>query len=822
MNLKSIYKFAKIKLSFLKIFNLVFVSLLLSGVALIFYATDSFSATGSVVVTAKILPNPTDFETALVTSTIVDPVEQNTVINYKITYGSLLSYPTTLVVTAKWNDGEVIDEGLRPVEIVDYLPESASNAFNNTTPVVDLVNHKITWTISNFPSNTTGQEIIFSLKTNSNYRGSSNVSFTSDAYLSVGQLDLPKETVSKLYSYNSTLDDSEESDDDSSSDDDESDSDTQSTTTTDLLTTVANPVQIEGFKFQKIQIREISSNFVSLFFDTNKSVKLKVEYGLSPKSLSDSIDSVEISGSHLIKISGLLENQVYYFKVTAYDADGNYFSSNIYQIKTALESEAPEILDDSIIITSGKSILSDPSSKKNSNSLENFVVIPKNQPIELKFGLNKSKSVKRVQVLIRKSDSVINIFPDINTDKVLGLRTPNLEQKPDANVIDPVELTDDYFVGVISSPKLAGNYNIVSKISDEYGNILERKIAVLKVIENFKILSSKNNAPIENAQVDFYYYDLRLKDYLRIEPQKFSILNPQYSDFNGEISIVLPKGTFRANIIALGYEEKQVEFEIGQFAGQEFPNISLEKKPFSLITAIKYYWTILSDVLLQTKLHIQNISQSIRFFELNALFTIVILSFLTVFSLASRFHIPLHSLYDFIVHHSRILLTQKKFGERIKGRVFDETTSEVLKDSDVFLIDSDKRKIVAHTKTNEQGDFSFMKINTSSYDLEVMKEGYEPLIFKESEIQEIGLGGYLLSIKKRSSGLDVKEKISIYFSKFFSLIFETLLLMLFIFEISLGYALGWNKILPFLLIAIINLFLWIVHLSHQRSERNVF
>jgi hypothetical protein len=801
-----------IECSFKKMCGKLFTIGVFTLFTLFFEITTVLAATGTVVVSATVLPNPSDFETVLETTNTATSVEQNTVIDYRIKYSSFLTYPTTLVVTAKWNDGIVVDEGSRQVEIIDYFAGSASNGYNNTPPVIDLVNRKITWTITNFPANTVDQIITYSLKTNSNYRGSSQVTFTTNAYLSVGMLDLPQETVSKTYIYNSALDEDKDDSDESSGTDEE---------VTESVTEVV-PVLMTDFRFNKIQIREVGSTFVTLYFRSNKNVQLKIDYGEKPDFLSQSVESLLYDRTQEITINGLEPNKTYYFRVTAYDTQGNYFSSGIYEIKTAIKSEAPEVLSESVIITSNGSILSDSSLRKSDKNGENFVVIPKNQSIELKFGLSKSEVVKRVQVIIRKNGLVSAIGNDINVNRVLGLKTSNLERIPDSNTIEPVEVLDDYFVGVIGSPKLLGNYDIVSRISDKYGSILERKIAGLKVIDNFKLISSVNNTPIEGAQVDFYYLDLRTKNYQRLEPQKFAVSNPLYTDYKGEIEVVLPQGSYKGKVIALGFEEKEVKFEIGRFSGQELPVIQLQKMSFNIFTAIKYYWTILSDVSIETRVHVQNLSKSVRFFELNALLVVVVLSFLTLFSLSSRLHIPLHSLYEYIVHHGKILITQKKLGERIKGRVFDESSNSVLSDADVFLIDSDKRKVVSHSKTNSQGDFSFIKINTNRYELEVMKESYEPLVFKESDIQEIGLGGYLLSIKKRSAGLNVHEKFGIYFNKFASLLFETLLITLIVFEVSLGYALGWSKVFPFLVFAIFNLALWIIHLSHQRSEKNIF
>jgi hypothetical protein len=60
-----------------------------------------------------------------------------------------------------------------------------------------------------------------------------------------------------------------------------------------------------------------------------------------------------------------------------------------------------------------------------------------------------------------------------------------------------------------------------------------------------------------------------------------------------------------------------------------------------------------------------------------------------------------------------------------------------------------------------------------------------------------------------------------WFEKFLGLIFEFILIQTIVLEITFGFVLGWPKTLPFLIISILNLGIWLLHLTHRRTELTV-
>ena len=406
---------------------------------------------------------------------------------------------------------------------------------------------------------------------------------------------------------------------------------------------------------------------------------------------------------------------------------------------------------------------------------------------------------------------------------MLGIST---ERGNDAYVsselTDVIEISPRNFIGRLKSPLVPGIYEIIARIYDVSGNIVEEKIVDLHVTRNLRVISSENSLPVGGAQVVLYYYNIRSKKYEALSQQVFTVKNPSYTNIDGEINTPLPHGRYMAQVTAIGFGQKKVEFVIGLKSGEVYPEVILHREPLNLLSVIQYYWTIFLDVISEFKLFIQYLSASVRFFELNALIGIAFLTLLTFVAFASRFHIPIHSIFDYLIHHRKVASSPKEMGELITGKVFDEKFSQFLKDADVYLINIDNGKVVSHVKTDSEGNFSFVKIKARSYQIEVMKDGYQRFMFDESEVKPDKNGEYVLKIQKHKLSPTIISKGAVFAERLFDIFFETLLVTSFIFEISIGYALGWGKVWLFLLISTINLFVWLLHLSHLKSEKNVF
>lgn len=765
-------------------------------------------------VSAYVPANPSDFSFSFEPVTTDTTVNQDTSIEYKISYSSNSSLTSNapVTITASWAPGTIDSPSPSQVDILDYDLNSASTGYGGAPPVVDIVNQKITWKIPSFPPQTTAA-VTFRLKTNHSYTGQYPVNFTVSAVMGSDPFELPTQTITKQYQYlnipptgtpiptPTTNIQATPTPEPGSEDNTE--------TVTPTPTPTSEPTENTGtsLQFTNIFLQELSSNSLILAVGTSTETSLKVLYGTDLRSLDNSISLAGAAKDHVVSLDNLAEDTTYYVKIIAKDKDGNTITSTLYEFKTSVLSEIPTLRKNSLSVTSLNSILIDPSLTGSSAAV---LVIPKRQSFEVKFAIDKSTDIKRVTIYIRsKSVLGINSF-------LIGQFTE------DSASNDVVELSPGVFIGRLSSPQDIGQYEIIVRIRTKGGSLVEEKLTDMKLTEGFRVTNEKTGKAIEGAQIIMYYLNPRTHKYEILPSQIFPIKNPEYTDIRGEISLALPQGNYQAVINGIGYSQARVPFVIGTADNESYPHIKLHEDPFSFVTLVSYYWTTFADVANTSKIYIQGLSNSTRFFELNALVATTILVMLTLLTFSSRLHVPLHSLSDYLWHHSQIASVRKKLGQKIKGRIFDETTSAALAGAHVFLVNIETRKVVAYTETDKNGDFTMIKSKNDLYDISVLKEGYEEVIFRESEIDSVGIGGYLLAIKKRQTDLTLLERLTAYSGKIVSLLFEVMIVSSLLFEISLGYALGWTLVFPFLVFSILNLGLWLLHLSHLRSERNLF
>lgn len=785
-------------------------------------------------VTASVNPDPSDLQFDYQTTTAIDPVSQYTQIDYRITYGSRVFYQIPITLEANWEEG-VIQDGGGSADIVDYVDNSATNAYGDSAPVIDPVNKKITWTMNSFPAQTLDQTVTFSLRTNRGYTGAKPVQFRSNAELTSVTLALPEIGVTKNYLYNPLLEPTP----------------TQIALPTLILTPsvgvlqyapTSTPVQptspvvtqmpiitptpskgvsqfpptvnlgVLPLVFKDIALRSLTASQIKLFVETTEDTTLRVFYGQGLSNISESIESSSFSTKKEIVLDDLTPDTAYFVKIISQNKKGETITSNIYSFKTAKSTFVPKITENSLIITSGNIILSDPLLYAANNKKLPIIVLPKQQVFEFKFHIDTGSKAKRVRVFIR-NNNVLGINNSRGVSQYAS--TDNYE------VIDVVELELGEFVGKLKSPLSPGNYELIARIYDDYGNIAEQKIADLRITENLRVIDEKNQNPIEAAQVFIYYFNPRTKEYELLPPLSFPVKNPVATDIKGEIAVILPQGKYLAKVNALGYKNKQIEFAIGMNPGDIYPIITLTKESFNIITTTQYYSSILNDSVSESTLYIKSLANSSRFFELNALVAIFLLVILTIYSFAARLNVPVHSLLDFIFHHHKMLLNDTTQHVRMTGKIFDENTSQILSDADIYLIDGGKNKIVNHTRTDVNGIFSFIKLNSGSYKIEVMKDGYTPVVFTESDWRQEEQGSYIFHIKKHNIDSRLFEKVLEFARKFLSLLFETLLIISLLFELSFGFVLGWLKVLPFLIVSLINLYVWILHLTHLKNEKNM-
>jgi len=759
-------------------------------VNLFFFSSTRAQTTNNLSVTATVPAQPTDFQATLSCSTTGSPFAQNTEITYQVKYGSFLSYSVgEITVQAEWTLGTVEGSSTATVDLLDYVVGSSSNGYNSTPAVVDTVNKKISWTISNFPANTTDQTVSFKLKTNSSYTGSSQVNFSVKGRVLGPGTQTVDSTVTRGYKYVSSAV-----------------SPTSTPTPGPTATPEPGPTSTPTptpspslLQITDVEIRTISSNSVIIFVGTSKKTTLTLRYGDSSSGLTQTVKELSISTDHLLNLRELDANKNYYFRITAADEKGSTIASDLFTFKTGRKSSVPTVNSDSVVVISSNVIVLNSQQEK-----KKVAVVPNESTYSFKFKLeDTSTAVKDIRVIIRNKQT-------------LGIRE-NQTTEANSGSNEAIEVSPGNYSVLLVAPKNPGYYETFARISDSNGNIAENKLFDLKVSNKFTVLEKNSNKPIEKAQISLSFYNLLDKKYHHLTSDLFTIKNPEYSDLLGSANFLLPQGKYRADVIALGYERKTVDFSIGPNPGEDYPTVYLGKKPFNIGGRLIYYGNLIVDWVSLTKDYIRGLAYSSRFFELGVLVSIGFFVCITYFAFSTRLKIPFHSLIAYFSHHFKLAKIEDK--KTLNGKIVGEKTIP-LENAEVLLIDSASLKVVNRVQTDLKGQFSF-PILDAEYSLLITKNGHKPVSYSPGEIKKLQKTGLVLSLRKHDLPITFREDLKISFEKLIGLLFESLLVFSVILEFAFGYTLGWAKAAPFIIVSCINVFFWILHIIKLESEINV-
>lgn len=767
-------------------------------ISLLFPIGNIHAVEKQISVTATVPANANHVQLNLVPLNTAAEVSQDTSMDFELTYGSYLYNPADLTIEVENRQGFIEGSGAPSIDIVDYVYGSATSAINNIPPVIDSVKRKIIWNIVNFPANTTDKKVRLALKTNSTYTGSSKVNFSVVARIIGPGFVTPDKIIAKSYKYNPSQTTSTSTTATTS----------QITTTSQIITATPSypPGYIPPSIFRNIFIPIISSEDAKIFIATFGKYFSSLRYGSSPYLLNNKVTSLNKTDKVALDLTDLKPDSTYYFKAEAKDESGKVTGTETFTFKTAEISDKPQVEKSSFIVTSQSNVISAPFQTTGGDGQpldqKPSIVVPQKTSYEIRFALKKGQTAKKVQAIVRSKT-------------VLGVSTVYAEE-PNTEVVDMVEVEPGVYSGSLKSKPEPGYYEQFVRIEDHQGNIQEEKVADIKVMRPFSVLSKSDNAPVDNARVLLSLYNPKLKTYQTIGPNVIPIKNPSYSQGSGEVALTLAQGKYKALVANLGYKEEAVEFTIGINPDDGFPTVYLEKEPFNIVNIVRYFGRTVRDVfLLNTQTYLESLSQSVRFFNLIAAASFGSLVLLTLLSFSLRTHIPLLRLPKHLLFHIKRLMPSLSVSMHIHGTVVDAHLHLPITQAGVYIIDADKKIIAGQTSTNKSGEFFSDQLPEGHYTIQVMKKGYEPSQSKDYPLPDGVPENFAISLNKSETlKQSIRENISWATENVIGFSFELLLIGSLILEILFGYALGWQRVTPFLFVSLLNLLLWLIFLRH--------
>jgi hypothetical protein len=791
--------------------------LLLSNIYLACPSTISADedALGSTTASVSVPPRASDLQLSTILNSDAPTFAQGQEFEVHITYGSQLKFAAPMTIVGQWSQGTIQGVAGSSVDILDYVAGTASLAYNNTLPIIDVINRTITWTISSFPSQLTDQILNFHLKTNSNYTASQKVDFNVKAYMTDSETTINAPDINRNYQFNPP-------------------GPTAVPTSAPINAPTPTP---QRFAIKTVSIQTISDNSAAIYIATNQQSRSKIYYGTSPAALNRSVADNSLHQESWITLSNLLPDTKYYFKVTSTNGNNDLATSDIFVVKTAVLSAAPIVALNTLAVTSANKLLIAPVNQTSDASAEQkTLVIPQATVYDLRFSLKQQKSLKSIKVILRKKKLVLGASTSILA-KLFNFNNPGPVREEDLSGIIPTAYAGDVNVTEISLTQIqpgvyygrlisnlpVGEYELFAVATDYDGNISEIKLSNVKIINRLTVLSKDIKQFIENARIYLSFYNPGSMRYEPLLPTLISITNPSYTDVRGESPLVLPQGKYRITVSDLGYKDKTIDFTIGIGRNDGFPTVYLEKESFNLLSMAIYYGRSIRDVYIYYTLqYFTALSQSLRFFNLINAISLGLFVVVTLLSFRFRTHIPLRSIFSYFVYHLRKIGGKTLSALYLEGTVLDEKNKKPIGRTQIYLIDSKSHQTIGVTSTNTNGHFFFSLNNQNSYEILAVKEGYEitPIIEAAKETSENKTIKIMLRKSESQTGL-FRTLATRLIEAPVGYLFEYLLVSSFLFEVTSIPYFGLGRTLPFILVSGFNLFLWVLHLKQKSQTQKV-
>ncbi len=522
------------------------------------------SDSGNVVVTGTVAPKASsivfDFQ-----STAADLVNQDVEIKYTITYSSNHAQNMPVVIQADWGKATITGASEPTVYVADFVSGSATKAEGGTDPIIDFQNKKITWTIPSLPAGVQGKKVSFTLKTNSLYSGPERAIFPVNARILVPS-GIPDKTIQKSFQYLK-----KES--------------ISSPTPTPILSPLPSSVAQNSIEVKKkpLTISAVSSKSlgavsIKIGFDVSRPTSMKLEYGERPQNFTNAIILPETSRQTAV-LSQLSPSTTYYFKISSY-RDKESFESDIYTFTTTSEtSVVPKAEVKTLIVMQERQVIysSNPTQNVENTEFETQtqaqspIVVTKNSVVDFNINIPTPEKVKQAELFFQEA-GVLGISSEEDRVNVLQSSVSKL-----------TNTSGESFAGKLRTPIVPGTYQVMIRIEDWHGNIEEKDLGLVKVLQPFQVFSEKDQKGINRAKVTFYKYNEQTKLYEMISNVSGIAENPTYSNLDGVVDFSISKGKYKASILASHFEPKDVFFEITDNVDQSLPKILLiEKKGITI------------------------------------------------------------------------------------------------------------------------------------------------------------------------------------------------------------------------------------------------
>ncbi|MBP9699940.1 hypothetical protein KBD71_01525 [Candidatus Woesebacteria bacterium] len=662
-----------------------------------FSTSHAFDDQGEIQINGSVGVTSSDMQLEIASSTS-SQVGADEEITYTITYGSTssLSFPVTLV--ASWEQGQIEGTSSPSVELLDYMEGSATVGYGSTSPVIDVVAKKITWSITSFPAATTNQTVTFVLKTSSDYRGSKTVS-TNVVAMMTSPSGVPDSTVTTTYRYVDT------------SSEDATPTPSPSPTSTVATETQSVPV------WKEIELVELGYTLATFRLSLDSDVQIVAFLGTTSTNLRERVTTAARARLQPLTLSELSPDTTYYVQFKAVGSTGLFVTSNIYTFTTSSQANADLIVDrNSIIVSQSWGILFNQSMLQDPLALPHFSV-SQDTLLDFLFRIPLSRELVEATLLLRDP-------------YVLGISTDE-EGEYSSSTTKLVEVSPGTFVGKIKTPLLSRTYEIAIRTEDIYGNIQEQTVGKTTVVHSFQVKDPQGQS-LWGAEVLLWSYQQKTNQFELAPFNALSFQNPISTNKDGVAEFSLIPGRYKARVSMKGYGTKEVEFELYAPQLADLPVVTLEPVRFGMI----------GRFLTGVELARQNLRLTVRalpqanptgslydiLFPFNLLFLLLLLT-----AASLKLHIIRFPLRTFF---SKFRATD---GQSFQVSLEDFENLSPVSNAVIYMVDEEKHLIIARGKTALDGSVAFaVSLVPNRCTFFVKRHGYAVTshpVFSRTELQ---------------------------------------------------------------------------------------
>ncbi len=720
-----------------------------------------------IVVTGQVLPPISDFSAVISTQDSVTQIPQNTQIEYVITYGTEYDFSTPLTIVAEWEQGTIFGAGSPSVDLFEYVAGSATDAYNNTEPVINLTNRTITWTISAIPGNTQNQTVSFILKTTAQYTGSSEVTAQVNSRIT-NPVTTTDSTSEVSYKYVSSSSGSSTSN--TGSTPTPTSSPAASTTSQTAVTTTAS----SGYVSYKIVAVESTSAELQVILNTPGTLTATV-YSVDGTKL-EVFESLQIQKVHSLVLDNLFPDKEYHVLLSSIQ-NGVQSSSERLAFLTASDSY-PVTLTSFTVSSKGKPIFSP------SLGDPEYLLIPAGSELEVILPLLEGFDTKSVTLYLQT-------ITDIDLGLVLG------ESQYGSQIS---QIQNGIWSGSLTIPHIPGKYQVYLTLESFAGSKKNISLGKLLVVQPFSVYDSASKLPIERAKVNIKKYNETTKLY--------DFFEKYVTNSAGSIDIIFPKGKYFIEVESTGYVPQSLEFDTTN--ATFYPQLYLEKEYFPYFKTVEYH---VETAKIKTELFVTFLkkeSESHATLTLITLLTLCITTPLTLFGFLTRSHFSVRTLLHSVLHHHRFIFSKKKTlvvggSQYYKIKLVDTQTERLVRNAVVTVQDS-AGQIKSLIQVHRNGLVFVPKSLDEALTASVVAPGYAPQsIDLKPEVEE----STLLKLEKESAQKSYFSLVISLLKHFLDSALEINLLLSLVTAILFVFVYEKHYAIPFLVLSLGNFLLYL-------------